>query len=1120
MSEMAHCKSTSRLEQGYFLAVFSLCLLACWTGRSRAQPPEQGYSISAEGIVVDRAEQWEVWGRPEHAVTIDPVTHTTAPRRISKNINVIEDMERFRIRIGDQKAYDKLVKTLNREGASLPLNIVTGPAYVAGAPILHLKADAKNGIEVGDPVIWYFYQGGIREVPYRSEMAANILDGDPSTYWEPSTEVSEEEYHALPPGEQGPIYYFAKDAAGQERRVDRDTYEQTSTSGRRIQYNSRSLEKWYVDVELGRVVPASKIVLRFVDEEVGEPFRQFRILTTPSQKRDATLSLTARTVTPNEDRRVVEFDNLIANDPSRNYLLVHRLRIQIMESKFDKFKEISEREYMDLPLRDQGGIDYFIVNAVGKETKVDKAVFDQVPADRQSRLVYYQRERPRLADIEVWAQGNNIALGIIEGGGSVDLLGPLTAAAGFDGVYDTHFRQEVWQPDPRFEDRGTLIVDLGAVFWIDQLRWVGSISSRHEYLTRVSDGSRDTNGNLKWMQIDRSEKGVTRVNYEQLLERPMRVRYLWSRSTVDFQRAAGSGILADGFREVQVFGEGYPPEVVLTSPLIELPGVFVLGKIEWEADIPDPDLVDVEIRTRTGDRLIEVTEYYGSGGDPKTEADYNKLPAKFQGPVVTSRIPGGGWSPWSQKYIESGEPITSPSPRRFLQIQVKMVSRVPDMVASIRSVRVHFLPPVARQAIGEIWPNEVSLGTLQDFEVYLNPTFVEREPDGQGSRRFDEILIDADPIQEIKLLDVSLGPEEDLQNDTGQNFTELGWRLVAGEKDYWFEDAGERFQVLIDPASGDTLKVFQGGIAAGDSDAAGSKLLMRLPHKIGLLPQSEKSRFYNRLILEEGEEIPVDEDGRPLNQLTYLSLPSEQQGRTVYFQIVGKNPEGTLIQEEVTNFQYKSLEDSLKGEILYFRKLIGRGGEFPFDRAGQPLSQATYNALPTDEKGSIVAAGELVRVRFKAKVILNGSTIDASIRDAGGPAIWQQVDAGDATSLRGGSTMSIAVPLSARVVRDVEISPNPFTPNADGVNDQLQIRFSLGNLNADREIRVDIFDLSGRRVWHKVQMGFGEQSVVWEGWDEEEKIVQPGLYLCKIGVDADAVEATHTVDYRVIAVAY
>jgi hypothetical protein len=1118
---MAHCKRTSRLLKVYSLTVFSLCLLACCTSWSRAQTPEPGYSISTAGVVVDRAEQWEQWSRPKHAVTIDPQTHTAAPRRIRKNINVIEDMDQFRIKLGDEKEYEKLVKKLDREGANLPLNIVTGPAFVAGAPILYLKADAKNGIEIGDPVTWYFYQGGIREALLHPETAANILDGDPSTYWEPSTEVGEEEYHALPPGKQGPIYYLAKDEAGQEIRVDRDAYERASNSQRRIQYNSRSLEKWYVDVELGRVVPVSKIVLRFADGEVGEPFRQFRILTTPSHSRDASLSLTARTVTPNEDQRVVEFDNLVPNDPNRDHLLIHRLRIQITDSKFDKFKEISQREYLDLPVGDQGGIDYFIVNAVGKETKVDKAVFDQVPAARQSRLAYYQRERPRLADIEVWAQGNNIALGIIEGGGSVELLGPRPATAGFDGLFDTRFKQEIWQIDPRFGDRGTLTIDLGAVFWIDQLRWVGNISSLNDYETRASDGSRDTNGNLKWTQIDLSEKGENRTNYEQLLERPMRVRHLWTRATANYQSVAGGTVPTDGFSEVQVFGEGYSPEVILTSPLIELPGVFVLGGIEWEADIPDRDLVDVEIRTRTGDRLIAITEYYGNGGDLKTEIDYNKLPTKFQGPVITSKIAGGGWSPWSQKYTKPGDPITSPSPRRFLQVQVKLVSQVADMAANIHSVRVNFLSPVARRVLAEIWPNNVPLGTPQDFEVYLNPTFVEREPGGQESRRFDEILIDADPIQTIELLDVSLGSEEDLQNNTEQNFTELGWHSVAGKQNYWFEDAaGARFQALIDPESGDTLKVFQGGIAAGDAAAAGSKLLLHLPHKVGLLPQSEKSRFYNRLILEDGEEVPVDEDGRLLNQLTYLSLTSEQQGRRVHFQIVDSNPDGTPIQEEVSNFQYKSLEDSLKGEILYFRKLIGKGGEFPFDREGQPLEQAAYNALPTDEKGSIVATGEVVRVRFKAKVLLNGSTIDASIRDASGPAIWQQVDAGDATLLRAGNSMSIAVPLSTQVVRDVELSPNPFTPNADGVNDRIQIRFALGNLNADREIRVEIFDLSGRRVWSTVQLGFGEQSVVWQGWDDAGEVVPPGLYLCKIEVDADAVEATHKVDYRVIAVAY
>ena len=266
---------------------------------------------------------------------------------------------------------------------------------------------------------------------------------------------------------------------------------------------------------------------------------------------------------------------------------------------------------------------------------------------------------------------------------------------------------------------------------------------------------------------------------------------------------------------------------------------------------------------------------------------------------------------------------------------------------------------------------------------------------------------------------------------------------------------------LIDPTSGDTLKVVERGIAATDPAAAGSRVLLRLPHKVGLLPQAENSRIYNRLIQEEGEEVPVDEDGRLLNELTYLNLPSEQKGRIVYFGITGTNPEGEPVQEEVSDFQFGSLEDSLKGDVFYFRRLIGKGGEFPFDRAGNPLDRTAYNRLPAAERGSIVASGELVRVRFKARVILNGTTIDATVRDSNFPESWQQVDAGDATSLRESKTLSISVPVTSQVLQNVEIEPNPFTPNADSVNDEIQIRFVIGKLNVDRDIRIQIFDLGG-----------------------------------------------------------
>ena len=214
------------------------------------------------------------------------------------------------------------------------------------------------------------------------------------------------------------------------------------------------------------------------------------------------------------------------------------------------------------------------------------------------------------------------------------------------------------------------------------------------------------------------------------------------------------------------------------------------------------------------------------------------------------------------------------------------------------------------------------------------------------------------------------------------------------------------------------------------------------------------------------------------------------------------------------------MPDSLQGEIRYFRRLIGKGGEFPFDREGNPLTQAAYNALPRSQQGSIAAVGELVRVRFHASVLLNGTTVDAAIRDSAFPDTYQQVDPGDATLLTPGTALSISVPLSNRVVQGVAIAPNPFTPNGDGTNDQTHIRFALGNLNAERTIWVRVFDLAGHPVWSGRRQGFGEQVFTWDGRGDDGRLVPPGAYLCKIDADVDAASASHTSETRLIGVAY
>lgn len=139
--------------------------------------------------------------------------------------------------------------------------------------------------------------------------------------------------------------------------------------------------------------------------------------------------------------------------------------------------------------------------------------------------------------------------------------------------------------------------------------------------------------------------------------------------------------------------------MALTSPLIELPEETVLGKMEWEADIPDPSLTDIEICTRTGDALTEETIYYWSGGET-SQTYYERLPAQLKGPVLSQQVPAGGWSAWSLKYLHSGDLIASPRPRKFLQLQVKLRSHSPALALTLRAIRITFLPPVAPHRSG------------------------------------------------------------------------------------------------------------------------------------------------------------------------------------------------------------------------------------------------------------------------------------------------------------------------------------------------------------------------------------------------------------------------------------
>ena len=189
--------------------------------------------------------------------------------------------------------------------------------------------------------------------------------------------------------------------------------------------------------------------------------------------------------------------------------------------------------------------------------------------------------------------------------------------------------------------------------------------------------------------------------------------------------------------EMQLYGEGFQPEVSLESDLIRLGGSRNLHSIEWDAD--EPPGTRVLIQTRTGDELGQILHYFKNDGTEVTEEQYGKLLSIFKGDIVAEEVPLGDWGDWSEPYAQAeGSPITSPSPREFLTIRATLLSDDPDLTPTLRSIRLHFADPVAQSLRAEIAPFQVDrLGVERTFSLYVQPHFERLDPG------FDELLLTA-----------------------------------------------------------------------------------------------------------------------------------------------------------------------------------------------------------------------------------------------------------------------------------------------------------------------------------------------------------------------------------------
>ena len=486
-------------------------------------------------------------------------------------------------------------------------------------------------------------------------------------------------------------------------------------------------DAWFLDLDLGRGVFAKRVVLHFADN--APPFELFDLLLSTGEPQ-------------------IDLSNTSFND-----VLTFRIRHRFKENK-------DHRVVFELDQTEHTPIRYLRV---------------------QNLLPI---EGALLSEVSVETFGDNLTLNLLERSGSIAIaigedadddvpLGNAIQLA--DGNFFTRFRygRAVRSPEDVW---GEITVDLGAVYSIDWIRMVsgivprptntrgagvGSIGDRILSLRRfdfnlyevlTSDGSLSPDGSFIWDRkfLDRRsnlnrQQGFADHSFPPTPTRFLRINWLVWDANCDGDCGAAAGII----EELMVYGRGFPRDARFGSGLIDLAANKNITALRWGTDTPPGTAL--EIRSRSGNSLDLDITYHDKNDKVVTATRYNKLIPSFRGKIDTSFSAGSDWSPWSKIYSVSGQTFLSPSPRRYLELDVRLTSDDPAVGASLDFLAIDFSIPLATDVFSEIFPAEVEPGIESQFSYFVRADSTRRGFDritieAPGPLRFIEALMDDEPV--------------------------------------------------------------------------------------------------------------------------------------------------------------------------------------------------------------------------------------------------------------------------------------------------------------------------------------------------------------------------------------
>ncbi len=1056
------------LMWGVSLAVLSL------PSFSRAQDTD-AYRLDGKSIRVDRASLWANW-----IYQNDLVAELSAPVSEVDILHVDADGLRpvfFRKHINVAPAAETF----------------TYPDYVrAGGSLIPGGATAKSN----------------------SPLARNVLDGDLTTFWEPET----------PPS-------FAS---------------RLTNPG---DFDLDGLKQWEIELDMGRLVYADSVTLvfpssQFRGEFLGQPVKSLALFASMGERfpfpvgNSLRYDLIQQTTTGSglvpvagTDGRYVQMtfelfpldqaDWDLDGVPDINGGFIQYIRVKVTDSDLwrDSFLGAGEEArlaYEALPNVQRGAVAYqrqtagglFVELQDGAQSAAER--YDSLPVEKRGPILYYTKEVPRVAEIQVWATGDNYALQPERRAGASFVQGDWGSPGhATDGLYHTEYQARAWSP---LYARNTAWYDLGAVFWVDNVSVVnrrkpstaqggdGSFLGPH---ILVSDGTLlkplRMNDRSDFAQLEEGLKWDNIISEEHVDNNTPRVRIFretFPRRKVRFLQVRNTDITGElvdlnaelaTVGEIQLYGEGYPTSVWAYSPPIALTddrGEFIrraLLRIAWDCDamIRESDPISgevaerieplslhpdvrVQLQTRTSDQTDTNFTYYQVVVATETIIEVTK---EIYDAI---ELEWTAWNIWqtlsaSEKHEsrtdDDGDGHVDEDP-------IDLIDNDGDGLIDEDGKKLRRAPRSSTDINDEL----AFVGWSEWSESYLPTNGVnEATITSPNPRKFVQVrvnLLSEDPFKTARIsnLRIDLAPPLAL---------ELAGELALlsdGGATRDLIDLGVLATDYIPPRNINPLKSqqFSYFIRAAAPDA------------------TQASGFNEVLIVTPR---PAHLTGVRLGQVVIetVSLLGQEQRQTSaittrFDRAFAPDGDGILHSEDGSEL----IQMATNADSIWVR--------FPF----------SLNAdLPAD-------AHALIEVQFESQSFREGlqftSFVRASDSDEG---TLQRVDTDgmDATELVDSSTARVSLVASGRALIQDVVMASVFTPNGDGINDELTVSFALLKVSQERPLWVAFYDLSGRLVGrgHGVKMTgkAGKQIFTWDGRDLHGQAVAPGIYLCRIEVEAD-----------------